>query len=1290
MMLVGVGVQALVAPAYADSSPFEVFCPDNLLGANIVLNDATFTGTLSPSTPSPGQTFNLQNFQGNVVLPPSVAQTASSVPSVTGTWSVTVQAQGASPASLPAGALPFTLSAPASPSSSVTLTTPPSPTTIGPLTATSPNVALSLAPTVEVTFDFGGTNYPTTCTSYPNDVLPSGITQALPPGAPISPVIATAGQVTTPPPNPVTGPYELYCPHTPVGDLVFNDVTTSASVSPGSLSAGDSFSVTGYQTHIPVPAGLVNAAVGLGNTSFNGLAASSVDLYGASPSQIATGQMGFDVPLTNPVPSSGLGIDLPSSPITVGPFTAGGGPITVAQDQSTFVVAELSNKAFKMSCTAYPNDSIATSGSTGTAPTATPIRPIIAVASASGSSTTPPPPGSGTGPTTVSSGKPFELFCPGTPIGNLAINDTTISASLSPSTLARGDHFQLANLQMAFSLPQSVVQQAENLGLSKLSGTISLFPITTGASGGGVIYASGGSGSASGGGTIVIVPGPGPGPYPYPFPGPFDLSFDVTLPSPVPSNGVQFTATPVATNMPSFFALGGPIQIALRGVNINVTAFGDRFGLFCNSYAHNSEPTGIVTSPPQGFVEAVIASGSATIPPPPPPGPGPYEVYCPNTPVGSIALNDVSTSGNLSPASPSAGQQFSLTGYQTQLVIPASIASAAAALGNVSITGTATTTVEASGATPASTSESLSFSVPIPNPVPAAGLRLSVPSSPITVGPFKATGGGITISEASPISLNVVATGTDTAPPFNFSCESFPNNSDPSGITTIPPFGPPITPEIVSTGGTTPPPGGLTGPYELYCPGTPVGDIALNDAVTTGSISPASPSSGQQFNITNYQTIVALPSNIVRAAAALGNTSITGTADVALDATGATPAKIDSGTINFSVPIPSPVPPSGLQLQLPTPPDTIGPFTSSGGPITITEDTHASVTIMVSGSSLALTCTAYPNNTLPSGIVTSRPGVAPVSPVFATNETASTPTAQITQAYNTLFDFADPSVADKVAVIQDGASIEAGLSQALSSSLATSATGAKVNNISFLDTSGCTQAMLPSPCASVTYDILGQSGTAILPNNQGYAVSINGSWLVATNTVCGLLGLFYQAEGKTGNPPGCPAAASSTPTTIVTTGTGSGTDTTGTSPPSGASAPTNSGPTATTDVPATTVAASASTSQGSVTTAGAGSTTTAGAATKANGGSSSPSTADPVTASSGSLAFTGLGGVTWWLGVVGGALMLVGFALLVLVDIPRRLVFRIAQGGPERRHRGRAVATSGQNETAPGEALWIS
>jgi hypothetical protein len=276
------------------------------------------------------------------------------------------------------------------------------------------------------------------------------------------------------------------------------------------------------------------------------------------------------------------------------------------------------------------------------------------------------------------------------------------------------------------------------------------------------------------------------------------------------------------------------------------------------------------------------------------------------------------------------------------------------------------------------------------------------------------------------------------------------------------------------------------------------------------------------------------------------------------------------------------------------------------------------------------------------------PPTTPPSTTTTTTAGPTTPSGEITQAYRTLFDFADPSVADKVAVIQNGASIETTLSQALSSSLGSSATGANVNDISFLDSGTCTQDNLPSPCAQVTYDILGQGGTVILPNNNGFAVSVNGTWLVATNTVCGLLGLFYQAEGKTGTPPGCPATAStsSTPTTILGTGQGFGTSTT---------SPASTG-----------VAAATDPAQSSDPTTQAGSTssplTTRAAATKATSskndpaGSGAVSTATPVVrAASSSLAFTGLGATAQWIVVAGSALILLGLAMLMLGDVPRRL-----------------------------------
>jgi len=213
---------------------------------------------------------------------------------------------------------------------------------------------------------------------------------------------------------------------------------------------------------------------------------------------------------------------------------------------------------------------------------------------------------------------------------------------------------------------------------------------------------------------------------------------------------------------------------------------------------------------------------------------------------------------------------------------------------------------------------------------------------------------------------------------------------------------------------------------------------------------------------------------------------------------------------------------------------------------------------------------------------------------------------------------------------------------------------------------------LTSPCAQVIYDILGTGGSPLLPDNTGYAVSVDGTWLVATNTVCTLLGLFYQAEGETGTPPGCPGTSPGPPTTVIaptsaTTSPASSPDSPGTTTPSRGTAATN---------PPTT--------QGPT-----------GAGTSGSSDPSAPS--DPVVAaSSGALAFTGLGGLAQLLAVVGGALMVLGFALLAVVDAPRRVMHRLAYLAPARRrpapHAGPGAgggtggATTG---AADSERLWI-
>ena len=180
-------------------------------------------------------------------------------------------------------------------------------------------------------------------------------------------------------------------------------------------------------------------------------------------------------------------------------------------------------------------------------------------------------------------------------------------------------------------------------------------------------------------------------------------------------------------------------------------------------------------------------------------------------------------------------------------------------------------------------------------------------------------------------------------------------------------------------------------PYELYCPGTPVGNIVLNGVVTSGTITPANPAAGATFNLTNYQSNVSLPTSIVGAAAALGNSSIAGSAITKIDATGATPATLASGTIAINAPIPSPVPAAGLALSLPATPGSVGPFTASGSTITLTVDPKVTLNLTVSGSNLALTCNPYPNNTAPTGISSSAPAGAPASPVIATSAAGAAP-----------------------------------------------------------------------------------------------------------------------------------------------------------------------------------------------------------------------------------------------------------------------------------------------------------
>lgn len=137
----------------------------------------------------------------------------------------------------------------------------------------------------------------------------------------------------------------------------------------------------------------------------------------------------------------------------------------------------------------------------------------------------------------------------------------------------------------------------------------------------------------------------------------------------------------------------------------------------------------------------------------------------------------------------------------------------------------------------------------------------------------------------------------------------------------------------------------------------------------------------------------------------------------------------------------------------------------------------------------------------------------------------ATAKADISRSYAAVFNFSNKSVSAKTSVIENGSSLKKAIAQALSSSLAKTATGAQVVSVKLLGATACSQAALPSPCAVVTYNLLGTNRKPLFTTpSSGYAVFVSGKWLVAKSTICGLLELFYSASGRSGTPPGCQGA----------------------------------------------------------------------------------------------------------------------------------------------------------------------
>jgi hypothetical protein len=525
-------------------------------------------------------------------------------------------------------------------------------------------------------------------------------------------------------------------------------------------------------------------------------------------------------------------------------------------------------------------------------------------------------------------------------------------------------------------------------------------------------------------------------------------------------------------------------------------------------------------------------------------------------------------------------------------------------------------------------------------------------------------------------------------------------------------------------GGT--PPTALTGAYELYCPGTPVGNIALNDAMTLATLSPAAPTAGQSFSITGYQTTVNLPSALASAAAAVSpGQPLAGSATAQIDASGATPATTSEGPLDFSVTVPSPVPSDGVSLSLPSAPATIPGFTASSADVTIQEDSAASLSLTVAGSALALTCTAYPNDSVtPSGITTATPTAAPISPVIAVSSGGTSTTTTTTSGEATTTTGATTTTTGATTTTTEATTTTttgAGPTTTLTGAYELFCPGTPVGDVVLNDATTSATLSPSAPTVGQSFSVTGYQTMVNLPSSLATAAA------AVSPTLAGSATAQIDASGATPatTPQGplafsvpfpSPIPADGVPLTLPTTAAtvtgftatstgitiqedsaatlsltvaGSALSLTCTAYPNDSVTPsgiTTSTPTA---APIAPVIAVAGGGYSTTTTAAPATTTTKGPSTSPTSGGGGGSTTPTV--SSNQLAFTGSGPGIGILTVIGGALILLGFALMVVVDAPRRAMAQFATLGPSTWRKWRAgeldAATLKSQTVAKGRQL---
>jgi hypothetical protein len=132
-----------------------------------------------------------------------------------------------------------------------------------------------------------------------------------------------------------------------------------------------------------------------------------------------------------------------------------------------------------------------------------------------------------------------------------------------------------------------------------------------------------------------------------------------------------------------------------------------------------------------------------------------------------------------------------------------------------------------------------------------------------------------------------------------------------------------------------------------------------------------------------------------------------------------------------------------------------------------------------------------------------------------TQTTALSPaaaTSQVSAAFTTLFNANDSNVQAKLALLQDRSKYRAKFNALYASAEAKqNPTSAKVVSVTFPSTTACLASVQNPVCAKVVYDLdTATTGASLLANQSGYAVYIDGKWLVSDDTFCVLAGLAGQ------------------------------------------------------------------------------------------------------------------------------------------------------------------------------------